>query len=54
MFDPEQYAAAATIASKRGCKEDAFRMAVCSVQARAEWVQVNGRWVRRQGVLRHA
>ncbi|ANS06202.1 hypothetical protein HOR19_gp09 [Phage MedPE-SWcel-C56] len=52
MFDPDQYAVAARSARERGCKEDAFLMAVCSIKARAEWVQVNGRWVRREGVMK--
>jgi len=49
---PDQYERAAEAASKRGCADDAFRMTVASIKARAEWVTLNGRWVRRTNIMR--
>ncbi len=54
MNNPDYYAAKAEHSSKRGWNTHAFCMTTCSIEARAEWVLINGHWRKRQNIMRKA
>jgi hypothetical protein len=53
LNNPDSHAEAATAWVKSGNLEHAFNRAVMHYQSKAMWVLVNGKWVPREGVMRH-